>query len=239
MKVLLILALIALTAMPMSISKNTDGNVEFVSDPNPNSPLSFMLKGILNPEDSTQNDVRAFFRLAEQLIPVAESLMGKENDEGLKLTRYWCYGSTGQAFSFCVYGWAELYIGWRINQVGETGGYNLTYVPYAYLRAGGNATVSSYPAEAAYGLYFSIAEVEAPFNFLVGSTQVCTGAKFNKFPTGLYTTINANLLQCQRSVPDMTPWVCTKIYGTGFRHLEYFFDAGLSYNLIPYTCINF
>ena len=226
-------------AASFAISKNdADGLIPFSFDPNPDSPMSLLMRGTVNPNDASQNEMTTFLRLAQQLIPLAESTMSDKQDGSLKLTRYWCYGGTGQAFSFCVYGYAELYVGWKVSQVG-TSSYNLTYTPYAYLRAGGNASASSYPAEVAYGVYFSIAEVEAPINFFISQTQVCWSAKAQKFPTALYTVFNANLLQCERSIPDQTPWKCQRLEGTGFRHLEYAFDAGMVINFLPYTCINF
>ena len=242
MKVLFILGLIMTVSWGFSITHNKDNSVEFVADPNPDSPLSIMMKGMINPEDDSQNDVMAFLRLAEELIPLAGSEMEDTGDgkgSNLKFTRYWCYGGTGEAFSLCVYGYAELKIGWRVYPDGDMGNFNLTYVPYAYLRAGGNASASSYPAEVAYGLYFSITEIEVPLNFLLGSSQICYSATFNKFPTALYTVVNANLLECYRSIPDRTNWMCGRVEGAGFRHLEYSFDAGLVINLLPYTCINF
>ena len=240
MKVLFIIALLASVSLAYDVSHTPEGNIEFMADPNPDSPLSIMMKGIINPEDETKSDVTAFFRLAEELIPLAGASVSGDGQEGkLGLTRYWCYGGTGQAFSLCVYGYAELYVGWKVRQFGEAGTYNLTYVPFAYLRAGGNASASSYPAEVAYGLYFSIVEVELPVQLLLGSNQICYAARFEKFPTALYTVINANLLECERSIPDRTPWACARIEGAGFRHLEYAFDAGLRIDLLPYTCINF
>ena len=239
MRVLFILALLFCVSWTYSVSHTPEGEIEFMADPNPDSPLSIMMKGIINPEDETKNDVKTFFRLAEELIPMASASVGDGNEGKLGLTRYWCYGGTGQAFSLCVYGYAELYVGWKVRQFGESGSYNLTYVPFAYLRAGGNGSVSSYPAEVAYGVYFSITEVELPVNLLLASNQICYSARFDKFPTALYTVINANLLQCERSIPDRTPWACERIEGAGFRHLEYAFDAGLRIDLLPYTCINF
>ena len=242
MKVLFILGLILAVSFAFSVTHNEDKNVEFVADPNPDSPLSIMMKGVFNRDDQSESDVTAFLRLAEELIPVASSKLQDIKDGktgGLTLTEYWCNAPIGSAFRICLYGYVELYVGWRVYPEGTGNTFNLTYVPFAYLRAGGNASASSYPAEVGYGLYFSITEIEVPLNFLIGSSQVCYAARFDKFPTALYTVVNANLLECWRSIPDRTDWACKRVEGSGFRHLEYAFDAGLTIDLLPYTCINF
>ena len=237
MKGYIILAL--MLAASFAATENEAGSlINFNFDPNPESPMSLLMRGTIDPVNQEKSEMTTFLRLAQQLIPLAESAVSDEHDGGLKLTRFWCYGGTGEAFSLCVFGYAELVIGWKVSQIGDLA-YNLTYTPYTYLTAGGNATAGSYPAEVAYGVFFSITEIEIPTNILLSSSQVCWSSKFVKYPTALYTVFNANLLQCQRSIPDMTPWGCQRIEGAGFRHLEYSFDFGATYDLLEYSCFNF
>ena len=145
----------------------------------------------------------------------------------------------GEALSICFYGSAELWIGWRVSQLGVTGSYNVTYTPYTWFRAGGNASAASYPAEVSYGGYISIVDIKVPVNLLLAQTQICYSARFAMEPTEAYTAISANLLQCQRSIPDMTPFTCEKVNGAEFRHLEFEFTTGQYFNILPYTCSNF
>ena len=238
MKVVILALLLIAAAYGASIVEKS-GSLHFEADSNPESLIGLVMKGVINPKDISQNSAQTFFRLAEQLIPLAQSSMKDNNEGGFNYYRYWCFGNTGDIFTFCVYANAELWVGWRVSQVGMTGSYNVTYTPFTIFRAGGNASVSSYPAEAAYGLYVSIVDIRIPVNLLIAQTQVCYSATFKMAPTGAYTSINTSLLQCERSVPDMTPWKCDKLKGVEFRHLSWDFTAGNIINLLPYTCINF
>uniref|UniRef100_A0A7S3JNU9 Uncharacterized protein n=1 Tax=Euplotes harpa TaxID=151035 RepID=A0A7S3JNU9_9SPIT len=237
MKVLLLIAFMIAAATAASIAEK-NGKLHFEADSNPSSPIGLLMKGLINPRNEGENNVQTFFRLAEQLIPLAESKLA-DKPGNYKFTRYWCYGTAGDAISVCFYMNAELWVGWRVGQIGKTGSYNVTYTPYTLFRAGGNASASSYPAEVSYGAYFSIVDIQIPVNLLLAQTQICYSATFAMAPTQAYTAISTNLLQCMRSVPDMTPWSCERIKGVEFKHLSWAFTAGLNLNLLPYTCINF
>jgi hypothetical protein len=238
MKVYIMIVLLFAAAFGASILEK-EGQIHFEHDSSPESPIGLLMKGLINPQDKSQNTVATFFRLAEQLIPLAQSTMDAEKPGNLQWSRSWCVGNLGDAFSLCFFANAELWVGWRVTQLGETGSYNLTYTPYSYFRVGGNASASSYPAEVSIGAYFSVYDVQLPVNLLLAQSQICYSARFALLPTSAYTSVNTNLLQCQRSVPDMTPWACDKIQGIEFRLSEFRFTDGLFINLLPYTCINF
>lgn len=215
-----------------------DGQLHFEADSHPESPIGMLMKGFVDPKDEGANSVQTFLRLAEQLIPLAQSKVN-EKPGSLTYFRQWCTGAVGDAFNVCIFVNAELYIGWRVSQVGFTGSYNVTYTPFTLFRAGANASASSYPAEVSYGAYFSIVDIQVPVNLLLAQSQICYSARFAMLPTAAYTAIAANLLQCERSIPDMTPWMCSKITGAEFRHLEWDFTDAMFINLLPYTCFNF
>lgn len=235
---ILILAILLVAAFAANMVEK-DGKLHFEADSNPESPVGLLMKGLVNPRNEAENNVQTFFRLAEQLIPLAQSSMNEAKPGSLKFSRAWCFGQTGDAFSLCIYANAELWVGWRVSQLGTTGAYNVTYTPFTELRAGANASAASYPAEVSYGGYISVVDIQIPVNLLLAQSQICYSATFNMYPTGAYTSINTNLLQCERSVPDLTPWECTRVHGVEFRHLEWDFTSGLFINLLPYTCINF
>ena len=237
MKVIIIAVLIAF-ALAATVTEK-EGLLHIEADSHSESPLGFVMKALINPQDETENNVQTFFRLAEQLIPLAESAMSDNKPGSLQFTRFYCFGNPGDLISVCLYGSAELWVGWRVDQVGYTGSYNVTYTPYTLFRAGGNASASSYPAEVSYGAYFAIVDITVPVNLLLAQTQICYSAKFNMHPTEAYTAISTNLLQCLRSIPDGTNWQCDRITGVEFKHLEWEFTSGQYINILPYNCINF
>lgn len=238
MKVIIMLVLLLAAVYGASmVEKN--GNLHFEADSHPESPIGLLMKGVVNPTNDNDNNVETFFRLAEQLIPLASAKMNDNKKGSLEFYRRWCFGDVGSAIGLCVYVNAELWVGWRVGQIGATGSYNVTYTPFTLFRAGANASASSYPAEVSYGAYFSIVDIQLPVNLLLAQSQICYSARFAMLPTAAYTSINTNLLQCQRSIPDMTPWACDRIQGVEFRHLQWDITDGLFINLLPYTCLNF
>ena len=238
MKVIFLLALLATVGFANQMYEN-NGQLHFNVDSNSEGLVGLVMKGLLDPSDLGKSSAETFFRLAETLIPLASSTLSEAANGGLQFSRFWCYGKTGDAFSFCVYANAELWVGWRVSQLGMTGSYNVTYTPFTMFRAGGNASVASYPAEAAYGGYVSLVDIKVPINLLIAQSQVCYSATFSMAPAMAYTAFNMKLLQCERSVPDMTPWSCQKLQGVEFKHLEFDFTSGLYIQLLPYHCINF
>ena len=235
---IIVFALLLAIALGASMTQK-DGNLHFEADSHPESPIGVFMKGMINPLNENDNSAETFLRLAEQLIPLASSSLKDKQHGGLEFYRRWCFGNVGDAVAVCVYVNAELWVGWRVGQLGMTGSYNVTYTPFTLFRAGANASASSFPAEVSYGAYFSIVDIQVPVNLLLAQSQICYSARFAMLPTGAYTAIVTNLLQCQRSIPDMTPWACDRVQGAEFRHLSWDITDGMFINLLPYTCINF
>ncbi|CAI2377281.1 unnamed protein product [Moneuplotes crassus] len=219
-----------------------DGKFHFETDSNPESPIGFTVKGSLNPDDESESNVGTFFRLAEQLIPLAQSSLSDENkSNSLQFYRRWCFigGGLGDAITVCAYANAELWIGWEVDHDGGLGLYNVTYTPFSYLRGGVNVSAASYPAEVSYGGYLSAYDIRVPINLLLSDTQICWSGDFHLFATSAFTAINTNLLQCQRSIPDWTPWDCDRVHGVEFQHLYFPILDSIFIDLLPFDCLTF
>ena len=238
MKVICLLSLLILSVYSAQMFEEA-GKLHFEADANQEGLIGLVMKGFVDPKDVKSSSAEAFFRLAETLIPIAESVVSDASNGGFQYYRYWCYGNPGDALSVCFYANAELFVGWRVSQVGLTGSYNVTYTPFTLFRAGGNVSASSYPAEAAYGGYISLVDIKVPVNLLLSQSQICYSATFSMEPAEGYTSFNTKLLQCERSIPDQTPWSCDKLQGVEFKHLEWDFTSGTYISLLPHTCINF
>ena len=238
MKFVIIALLIASAFCASMVEK--DGNLHFEADSSPELPVGLTMKGLVNPTNEADNNIETFLRLAGELIPLAQSSMNDKESNKLQYNRQWCFGGgAGSAFSSCVNLNAELFVGWRVYLEGETGSFNVTYVPFTLFRAGANVTASSFPAEVAFGGYFSVVDLQVPVNLLIAQTQVCYSARFALYPAAAYTSITTDLLQCERSIPDQTSWMCDRVSGSEFRVNQWDFSNGMFLNLLPYTCINF
>ena len=237
MKIVILALLICAVFAATMVEK--DGSIHFEADSSPESPMGLLMKGKLNPTNEADSSVQTFFRLAEQLIPLAQTTL-EDNESGkLNYFRRWCFGNVGDAVSICIFANAELWVGWRVGHDGVTGLYNVTYTPFTFFRGGVNVSASSYPAEVSYGAYISVIDIDIPINLLLAQNQICYSGTFFMHPTGAFTSINTNLLQCERSIPDRTSWACDRVHGVEFRHLEFDVIDGTTISLLPHTSINF
>ena len=200
-----IFALLLAVVLANSIS-GKDGIMKFEKDSNPELPFGMTFKGTINPVNEEENESEVFLRLAEELIPMARSKMTDPKKGGLNVSRRWCFGNTGDAFSLCIDLSAYLKLGWEVEAFGESSLYNVTYGPFVSFGIQGNISTSSYPAEVVLVNTLHIIDIAAPTLLLVSSERICASSEYQIWVPQLITEIATNLLQCQRSVPDMTPW---------------------------------
>ena len=80
MKVLIVATLAVLALAAPSLMEN-DGRINFEYDSNPDMPFGLTLQGQIDPKAEASNKISAFLRLANQFIPVLESLDKSSNLE--------------------------------------------------------------------------------------------------------------------------------------------------------------
>ena len=147
-------------------------------------------------------------------------------------------------FSICANANAGFYIGWTVtqgSQISSTGSqlYNLTYVPFATLQGGVNVSVSSYPAQVAYGIYLQIVNIQIPTYLAIGQNAVCYSSIFNFQPTAIFTQVGTALLQCMWYVTPILPSMCSTVTGPTFQQFYWpLFQAYTQTFVVP-GCINF
>ena len=224
MKVLIVAALVAMTLAAPSLLEN-EGKINFEYDSAPDMPVGLTLQGQIDPKSETSNKISAFLRLANQFIPVLESL---DKESNLEYSGFQCWG--GSDTNFCVYYAFKLVVGWRVYQGGYTSGaYNITYVPFAEGYGSANATTVTWPIRGTYSSYMNIVRAYAPIGVqLYRSGQVCFGGYYYMLPTSLTTGIASELKQCYEQVLD-------DILGTGTRYTNCGWSNALNFTHLVFN----
>ena len=216
-------------------------SIEFSQDSNEGGFIGVLTKGFFNPAMDGESKIESFLRLANELIPLAEVEGHAAMAEGSKLgySRHFCTGSEGDIFNACFFASAELWIGWHVNQTGTIGTYQVTYTPFTFLRAGGNVSVESYPAEVGYGGYVSIVDITIPIFASIGTSGICYSGDFNFAPGSFFTQISTSLLECYKVLTPVANIVCNKVFGPNFQHLTFTLWNGFNTDFLGHNCINF
>jgi len=215
--------------------------IQFSQDSNEGGIFGIITSGFMDPNVSGEAKINSFLRLANELIPLAEVSGNLAQQEGQKLgySRKYCTGTDGDIFNACFYAGAELWVGWYVNQTGTVGSYSVTYTPFTYLRAGGNVSVESYPAEVGYGAYLSIVDITIPVYLQIAQSQICYSGTFNFMPGAIYTQLSTALLECYKVLTPVENTVCNKVFGPNFQHLTLSLWSGYVNNFLSANCINF
>ena len=220
--------------------------VNFQADSNEESPISILTNGFFDPSVSGEAKISAFLRLANELIPLAELNAPSDAPAAKKLGYLysWCYGQLGDMFSFCANANAGFYIGWTVSQSASsstTGSslYNLTYTPFATLQGGFNVSVSSYPAQVAYGIYLQIVNIQVPTYIAIGQNALCYSSSLNFQPGAIFTQVGTALLQCWWYVTPLNSAMCSTVTGPTFQQFFWPLWQGFVMNFVVPGCINF
>jgi hypothetical protein len=220
--------------------------VNFKAESHEDSPISVLTSGFFDPSVSGEAKIQAFLRLANELIPLAEVSAPASAPAAKKLGYLytWCYGQLGDMFSFCANVNAGFYVGWMVSQSSissATGAplYNLTYTPFATLQGGVNVSVSSYPAQVAYGVYLQIVNIQIPTYLAIGSNAVCYSSMLNFQPGAVFTQVGTALLQCYWYVTPYQTSMCSTVTGPTFQQFFWPLWQGFVMQFVQPGCINF
>lgn len=205
-------------------------HISFEKDSHEDSMVGFITKGFFDPELEGEAKIETFLRLANELIPLAQVEADSRSNQGSKLgyTRTYCTGVEGDVFNACFSASAELWIGWYVNQYNATNEINdqvdwqVKYTPFTFLRAGGNVSVSSYPARIGYGAYVSVFDITIPISATIGQgVGLKYSGTFNFAPGTFFTQISTELLECYWLTTPISDKNCNHVVGPTFQHLAY------------------
>ncbi|CAI2372358.1 unnamed protein product [Moneuplotes crassus] len=204
-------------------------------------PAGLTIRANMDSEDLTKSRVESFLRLAGELIPVAKSSLRDEDESSkLKFNKRYCLigDGIGDLISVCAYFEAELWIGWRVMK--GTGFYDkdFTIEPYSHFKVRFNFSASTYPAEIAYEGALQLFDIKLPLSLSYGYDYMCLGAVFFSQGSYLEAFARTNLLQCQKSIRNSSPWDCDKVLATTSNWTKIRLINPMFLDIDNYLCIS-
>lgn len=245
MKTILILAVVLAFALagPFSAMKKDDG-IDFKLDTNEDSPISFAMKGSINPRNEEMNKISTFLRIAGEYIPLLEQLGSQDN--ALEWRRWWNISILGVNVDVTLY--FQLIVGWRVDPGGATAGrFDVVYTPFAWGRTAAHVNGTTWPVVGSTEAVFQYLHVYAPVALSLYNTgRVCFGADYVVEPATFRQHIFGSLRECQDEILDDlingTPifvWDCNYIAPVNTTLIDFLVYDGMSGDLGTDICFNF
>ena len=243
MKIVLFALLVAACLAGGLNTMEQNGQIKFSMDVHENSPVGLFLDGIIDPRQESNNKIQTFVKLANQYIPILESLANVDN--GLEWHRTWHITILGVDVYVNYY--FQLYVGWRV-QPGtySESSYEVTYTPFVWGTTWGNATGQTWPAMGTVNATLAYAHAYAPIGVtLYREGKICFGGRYTVEPVNLYTHVDAALKGCEAEIIDEiingTPihLGCNYTAPENFTLFNVNFTDPFTGDLIPETCFTF
>mmetsp|Transcript_38865 Transcript_38865/g.70778 ORF Transcript_38865/g.70778 Transcript_38865/m.70778 type:complete len:245 (+) Transcript_38865:1-735(+) len=177
MRIIFWIAIILAVAVAAPVTTEVvDKQISIKMDMHEDSPIGLYMEGLFDPKDEGNNKLQAFLKLANQYIPILESLANASND--LTYERTWRVQFVGVDVIVDFY--LQLIIGWKVTPGQYFGdSYDITYTPFAhgvtYIR--GNGTTWPYYGSLGAGTRFIT--FDAPVGVqLFKEGKICFGGQY-------------------------------------------------------------
>jgi hypothetical protein len=224
-------------------SYHEDGQIKFNMDVHYDSPVGIYLEGLVDPQMETNNKIQAFVKLANQYIPILESLGGQEG--GLKYERIWHYSFAG--VNIDVYWYFQLIVGWKVKPGSySTNFYEVTYTPFVWGGTYGRVNGTTWPAVGSAGTGLQYVHAYSPIGVtLYKEGKACFGSTYTVQPVMLKTDINLRLNECWDEIIDEIiggipiHLTCNYTAAQNFTLFNVNFTNAYTGDLIPQICFNF
>ncbi len=245
MKAILFVAVVlAFAAAFPSFEGKMEEPVKFDVDLFEDSPISFAMKGQVNPINEQQNKIETFVRLAGEYIPILETLAEKEGS--LTWQRWWDVNVLG--INIRVEFYFQLIVGWRV-QPGSTiaGRFDVVYTPFAEGVTWARTNGTTWPAIGSAEAILHYVNFTAPIAFTLSNTgRVCFGGGYYLAPVTFYQNIFLSLRQCRDEILNdiiynqpLFVWDCDLVAPVNATLFDLHLYEGFSGNLLAETCIDF
>ena len=172
MKIFLTLALILAVSNAALNYDQAMKKLSFEVDSHKDSPIGIVLKGHVDTENKLSSQASAYLKLANEVIPLLESVGYADGSRRLAYGHKWCVGKLGVAQA-CFNVDGSFVVGWNAVQTGAQGLYQVSYAPFVTAWFGGNVTANIAPANLGYGAYITPLNLSMPITLAIAKNQVC------------------------------------------------------------------
>lgn len=246
MKILLFVALLACVIIASPIKAyEEDSKIKFEFEPHQQSPFGIMMEGMIDPRNDMNNKIQTFLKIANQYIPILESL-GNANGE-LKWERTWNIDVAG--IQVTVYYYFQLIVGWRVTPGGyTTDRFDVTYTPFAFGETYGSADGTTWPASGKAEGRIVYLDTYAPIGVqLFKQGKICFQGSYVVEAAWFRNHLYGTLKQCKDEILDdlieqrspLFNWQCEDVSPVNITIWERNFTDRLAGDFIPQTCFEF
>lgn len=199
MKIVFFALLVAVCFAGFSTTEQ-DGQIKFNMDVHEGSPIGLVLEGLIDPRFEQNNKIQAFLKLANQYIPVLESMTNANNE--LKYSQDWHINFAG--VNIDIHWYLQLIVGWKV-QPGSSGSsfYEVTYTPFVWGGTFARVNGTTWPAVGSTRVGLQYVYAYAPVAVtLYREGKVCFSSGYTVEPVHLNTNLFAALNACQAEIID-------------------------------------
>jgi hypothetical protein len=201
MKSIICFALVLALVYCSPLSTYKDGNlIKFDLDVYQDAPVGLLMSGQIDPRDEKMNKIQTFLKLADQYIPILESLAEKNNE--LKWERTWIINFAG--FNLELFAYFELIVGWRVNPGGYTADrFDVTYTPFVWGTTYASINGTSWLAAGTTEVAVQYVNAYAPIALrLYNEGRVCFQGSYAAESFHLRQHIDVALTECRDEIFD-------------------------------------
>ena len=200
MKIILFAFLLALVTVSGFSGREENGQLKFEMDVHKESPVGLYVTGVLDPKVETNNKISTFIKLANQYIPILESLANQSN--ALNYEYNYRISIAGLTLDILVY--LQLNVGWKVSPGSYSASYyEVTYTPFVFGHTALRVNGTSIPAVGSTRTGLVYADVSAPIGVtLYREGKICFGGRYLVNPVSLQTDLSAALNACEDEIID-------------------------------------
>ena len=245
MKSIIFLAFVLAVAVCNPITAfEEDKMIKFNYNLHQDSPFGLVMEGLINPQNEDMNKIQTFLKLADQYIPVLETI-GKADNE-LTWSRDWYINFAG--VNLVVHGYFQLIVGWKVTPGGYySDRFDVVYTPFAWGASYGRVNGTTWLAEGRTWLAFHYVDASAPISVqLYKSGKVCFQGSYSLEPVALKQHLEAGLRQCSDEILDdlieggsIFDWTCDMVDPVNNTIWDANFTDRITGDFLPQTCFDF